>query len=121
MTLLTPGEEMGASLESNRLRTIRSVHKGESMLNLVKLPPGPGSEGERKAKSLIAFIIWRLIGQKELMTSCRTLSNFIFITDQSKKFIFLCNSCVLLHFMKNNGPYEVMNFLYFIYSDTFLF
>lgn len=46
---------MDASLESNQYRTVRSVHKEKARLNLVKLSNDPGSEGERKARSLFVF------------------------------------------------------------------
>lgn len=36
-------------------KTVRSVHKEKSMINLGKLSNDLGSEGKRKAKSLIAF------------------------------------------------------------------
>lgn len=36
-------------------KTIRSVHKEKSMINLGQFSNDLGSEGKRKAKSLIAF------------------------------------------------------------------
>lgn len=78
--------------ENNQYRTIRSVHKENFRLNLVKLSNDPES-GEGKVKSLINYSYYlEFEWTKQLMVSYRVFfSNFV--TAQSKHIFALQLVC----------------------------